>query len=66
MDPQSLAVNILLSLMGAAYVVYGKKQAAPVPLICGILLMLETYVVSGVGWQLITGVGLMAVPFLRR
>jgi hypothetical protein len=36
MDPASLFVGLLVSLVGTAYMVYGRKQGHPIALLCGL------------------------------
>jgi hypothetical protein len=41
---------------------YGKKQKRPVPLVCGIALMIFPYFVTKVTLLVVTGVALIAAP----
>jgi len=36
MDPASLFVGLLVSLVGTAYMVYRRKQGHPIALLCGL------------------------------
>jgi hypothetical protein len=45
MDPSSLLVGLLVSLVGTAYIVYGRKQGNPVALLCGLGLTLVPWFV---------------------
>ena len=54
----------MLGFVGMAYVLYGRKQDALVPLVSGILLMIVPYFLPGVLPQLI--VVLIGLPFLLR
>ena len=48
------------------FLVYGKRQKAPVPLLCGIGLIVFPYFVSN-GWAMVlVGAALMAVPYFVR
>ena len=58
--------DVLFGLVGTGYLVYGKKQQAVVPLLCGFALMVFPYFVSSTVLLVIIGVMLMAVPFLYR
>lgn len=66
MDVGYLFFVIVFSAVGIAYFMYGKKQAAFVPLLCGLALMVYPYFVSGT-WVLI-GIGavLAAIPYFVR
>ena len=43
MDSATLLWGLLFGSIGAGYFIYGKKQRAPVPLVCGIALMVFPY-----------------------
>ena len=53
-----------MSAIGAAYFVYGKRQAKFVALFCGIALCIYPYFVDGWLWLCGIGAVLMALPFL--
>lgn len=66
MDTTYLFLVILFSAAGMAFFMYGKKQLAFVPLLCGLALMIYPYFVSGT-WPLIgIGATLVAVPYFAR
>lgn len=60
--PGLLALNLLLGAFGLAYFVYGKKNGAVVPLICGVCLMIFPYFISGLIPLLLVGVILILLP----
>ncbi|MEO8747013.1 MAG: hypothetical protein ABI379_05090 [Rhodanobacter sp.] len=66
MDPATLWWGFLFGSIGLGFFVYGRKQRAIVPLVCGVALMVFPYFVSGVAWLLIIGVALMAIPYFLR
>ena len=66
MQPQDLFLNVMLGVVGSAYLLYGRKQGSPLPLICGLLLIVEPYLVPGFTGQLLVGLLLAALPFVRR
>ena len=66
MNATELLLGVWLGAIGGAYVLYGRKQAAPLPLVCGILLIVEPYVLKGTALQIVAGVILAAIPFMRR
>jgi hypothetical protein len=49
-----------------AYFMYGKKQSALVPLICGLVLMIYPYFVSSTLPLIGIGVVLSAIPYFVR
>ena len=62
----SLILELLFSAAGVGYFVYGKKQRATIPLVCGLLLMIFPYFVSSTILLVILGVGLLALPYFMR
>jgi hypothetical protein len=45
---------------------YGRKQKAVVPLVCGLALMIYPYFVSDIIAVIAIGVGLIAIPYFVR
>ncbi|MGB6307916.1 MAG: hypothetical protein WBF89_09000 [Steroidobacteraceae bacterium] len=59
--------GLLFGSIGLGYFIYGKKQRAVVPLVCGLALMLFPYFVSNNVLLVAIGTILAAAPyFLRR
>jgi hypothetical protein len=58
--------SVVFGSVGLGFFVYGKKQAAFVPLICGIVLMVLPYFVSDTVPLVATGVVLMALPYFVK
>ena len=56
----------MFGAVGLAYFIYGKKQQLPIPLVCGIALMVYPYFVSGALSIVLIGVVLMGIPFYKR
>jgi hypothetical protein len=58
--------GLLFGSIGLGYFIYGKKQSAAVPLVCGLGLMIFPYFVPNT--MLLVGVGavLIAVPYFLR
>ena len=57
-----LSWGVLFSSIGLGYFIYGKRQGAPVPLVCGIGLMVFPYFVSGSWTMVLVGAALMPIP----
>jgi hypothetical protein len=57
---------LVFGSVGLGFFIYGKKQRAVVPLICGIALIVFPYFVSNV--MLLVGVGVLlaAIPYFFR
>jgi hypothetical protein len=66
MSAADLLWGVLFGSLGLAYFVYGKKQGAPVPLLCGIALMLFPYFVSNLWLMVGIGLVLAALPYFLR
>lgn len=58
-----LLLGMLLGSVGLGFFIYGKKQGAPVPLVCGLLLMVVPYFISDTTLLLAIGVALVAIPY---
>ena len=66
MNTASLLWGLLFGSLGAGYFVYGKKQRAIVPLLCGIALVVFPYFVASPWLMVVVGVVLAAVPYFVR
>jgi hypothetical protein len=67
MDTQTwLLLGVFFGSIGLGYFMYGKKQRKPVPLICGIALMIYPYFLDRPFWIVAIGVALMAIPYFLR
>jgi hypothetical protein len=65
-DVTSLIVGLLVSCIGAGYVIYGRRQEQPVALICGLALSLLPWFMTN-PWLLLLVCGLlMALPLRLR
>ncbi len=66
MTSSVLLVVVLFGSLGLGYFVYGKKQNAIVPLVCGVALMVFPYFVSNVILLIAIGLIFSVLPFLVR
>ena len=66
MDMSTLIWGFLFGTVGFAYFVYGKKQEAIVPLLCGVVLMVFPYFISNTLLLAAVGIGLIILPFVLR
>ncbi len=58
--------GLLFGSIGLGFFIYGRKQRAPIPLLCGIALMVYPYFFSN-SWVLVgIGVVLCAIPYFLR
>jgi len=62
----SLLWSMIFGSVGLGFFVYGKKQGAIVPLICGLALMIFPYFVSNILLLVAFGIALMAIPYFIR
>lgn len=62
----TLLWGVLFGSIGLGFFIYGKKQRAIVPLICGLALMAFPYFVSGTVLLVLVGAMLMAIPYFIR
>jgi len=58
--------GLLFGSVGLGFFLYGKKQRAVVPLVCGLALMVYPYFVSNTLLLVAIGVVLMGVPYFVR
>lgn len=61
-----LVWGMLFGAIGLGYFIYGKRQSALLPLLCGFGLMIFPYFVTGTLWTVLIGAVLMAVPWYFR
>jgi len=66
MSSSVLLWGVVFGSVGLGYFVYGKKQGAVVPLVCGALLMVFPYFVRSTVWLVVSGLALAAVPYFIR
>jgi predicted membrane protein len=65
-DVGVLLWGLLFSSIGLGFFLYGKKQRAVVPLVCGLVLMIYPYFIPNVIALVAIGVVLIAVPYFFR
>jgi predicted membrane protein len=65
-DVGVLLWGLLFSSIGLGFFLYGKKQRAVVPLVCGLVLMIYPYFIPNVMVLVAIGVALIAVPYFFK
>ena len=66
MSTSSLLWGVVFGAIGLGYFVYGKKQRAVVPFICGVALMVLPYFIAN-AWLLVgAGIAVAAVPYFVK
>ena len=66
MNESWLLWGVLFGSIGMGFFVYGKRQKAVVPLVCGLALMVFPYFVSSTILLVAIGLVLIAVPYFVR
>ena len=66
MNAGVLLWGLLFSSIGLGFFLYGKKQRAVVPLVCGLVLMIYPYFIPNVVALVAIGVVLIAVPYFFK
>jgi hypothetical protein len=62
----ALMWGLLFGSIGLGLFVYGKKQGAMIPLLCGLVLMILPYVVTNVYGLALSGIVLAIAPFVIK
>jgi hypothetical protein len=65
-DEALLLWGVVFSSLGLGYFIYGKRQGAPVPLVCGLVLMVYPYFISSALVLVALGMVLAAIPYFIR
>ncbi len=66
MSASTLLWGVLFGSIGFGFLLYGWKQRAIVPLVCGLALMVLPYVVTGNVLLVVIGTALIGVPYFAR
>ena len=57
---------VLFGSIGFGFFLYGRKQRAVVPLVCGLVLMFVPYFIPNVWVLFLAGAVLVAIPYFLR
>ena len=66
MDTATLVWGMLFGAIGLGFFVYGKRQRAIVPWVCGFALMIFPYFVDGAWLTVAIGAAIIAVAYFVR
>jgi hypothetical protein len=66
LNTSSLLWGMLFGSIGLGFLIYGRKQRAVVPLVCGLALMVFPYFISNSVLLVVIGVALMTIPYFLR
>jgi hypothetical protein len=61
---ETLVIGILTGALGAAYIMYGKRQVKYAPLLSGLGLCAYSYFIDSWVWLCVVGIVLAVVPFV--
>jgi len=65
-NPSTLMGGVIFGSIGLGFFVYGKKQKSGIPILCGIGLMAIPYLISSPAILVLSGLVLVASPFLIK
>jgi len=66
MTVATLLWSVLFSSIGLGFFMYGKKQRSPIPMVCGLALMIYPYFIGNTLLLVAIGIVLMAIPYFIR
>jgi hypothetical protein len=66
LNTSSLLWGLLFGSIGLGFFMYGRKQRAVVPLVCGLALMVFPYFVTNTVLLVLIGVALMTIPYFLK
>ena len=66
MNSSSLLWTVLFGSVGLGYLMYGKKQKAIVPLVCGLALIVFPYFISNIVLLIAVGLAFTILPYFVR
>ena len=66
MTTSLIVFGLIFGCAGFGFFLYGKNQRAPVPFVCGVLLMIVPYFISSTAILVTVGIVLMAIPYFVR
>ena len=66
MSTSILLAGVLFGAVGVGYVLYGRKQRAPLPLVSGVALMVIPYFLSNAVLLFVLSIALAVLPWVVR
>jgi hypothetical protein len=58
--------GLIFGSIGLGFFMYGKRQRSPVPMVCGLVLMIYPYFVGSTLALIAIGIVLMAIPYVVK
>ena len=66
METSTIIWGLVFGSIGLGFFIYGKKQSAIIPLLCGIGLMLIPYLIGNIYLLIFAGIVLLVLPYFIR
>lgn len=66
MDATTLYLGLLFGTVGFAYFWYGRQQRQPLPLVCGLVLMVLPYFIINMLLLILVGLAIVALPIIAH
>jgi len=66
MNTSTLLWGLLFSSIGFGFFLYGRKQRAAVPMVCGLAMMIYPYFIPNVAALIAIGIVLAVIPYFLR
>jgi hypothetical protein len=66
MNAAELLWGVLFSSIGLGYFIYGRRQGKTIPLVCGVVLMVDPSFIPNTAALVIIGAIFVAVPYFVR
>ncbi|HSI52133.1 MAG TPA: hypothetical protein VLA61_28025 [Ideonella sp.] len=66
MSTATLLLSVLFGAIGSGYFLYGRKQRAVVPLLCGLALIVMPYFIPNAALLVVAGVAVSAIPYFYQ
>ena len=58
--------GLIFGSIGLGFFLYGKKQRSPIPMVCGLVLMIYPYFIGNTLLLVAIGAVLIAIPYFIR
>ena len=66
MSVATLWWGLFFGSVGLGFFLYGKKQRSPIPMVCGLALMIYPYFIGNTLLLVAIGIALMTIPYFIR
>lgn len=66
MNTANLLWGLLFGSIGVGFLIYARRERAPVPLVAGLALSIYPFFINNTLWLVLIGVALTAAPYFIR